>query len=238
MSDREHVNPAAAQAPLPPPILTRLGDVDWQIITLLQTLVRAIVEQHKEITQMSKSIQELIDSARQTEALIRANADLDQSIYQALKDRDDRLTAALDQLRNAGTDQAKLDELADALQAAHDAATGERDATVAAIKASTPASGLGAPVTNEPVHVNPAAAQAEPPPSPQPAVPQPPAPNPEPEESSNPAEAPAAPVAVEGDPNVGEAVAEGRPLPAVELPTETPTISPPEAELPPRPPVD
>ena len=137
---------------------------------------------------MAKTLQEIFDQGRAVLVQIKANADLDRSIYDALKDRDDKLVAAAEQLKAAGTDPAKLAELAALMDELADAANAERDATVSAIKAATPARGLGAPAV-EPPPVNPAAAQAEPPASPEPPAPSPPPPNPAP-----PAE-PAAPAA-------------------------------------------
>ena len=88
----------------------------------------------------------------------------------ALKERDDRLAAALDQLKSAGADPAKLAELEAALQQAADAAEAERAATAAAITASTAAAVPAdpAPAPADPAPVNPAAAQADAPVAPGP----------------------------------------------------------------------
>lgn len=110
---------------------------------------------------MAKNMQELLDQGRATLAQIKANADLDRSIYDALKERDDKLVAAAEQLKAAGNDPEKLAELAKLMDELTAAANAERDATVSAIKASTPAAAVGAPPVDAP-SVNPAAAQAAP----------------------------------------------------------------------------
>lgn len=129
-----HINPAAAQALPPPRMFADHNAPGWVL-----SLVQIVIEMERRQTQMAKTLEEILAQGRETLAQIKANADLDRSIYDALKQRDDRLAELTEQLKAAGTDPAKLAELAALMDELTAAANAERDASVEAIKASTPA---------------------------------------------------------------------------------------------------